>query len=158
MRINWLPRFGRRAKKVNLHELPLPDWWDIVTALRGPDFEPSAALKHLFTNRVRYWVSQIFGLEIFPRRCTPTTIEEVHEAGDEAQTILDKRFDDPGLYHYLGHIHCALMVLSRYLTGEKQRECQGLLDLMYISDKGKLRDVWGNRFMQRMHANVQGPR
>jgi hypothetical protein len=104
---------------------------------------------------VRYWVSQIFGLQILPRRFTPTTVEEVQKASVEAQMILDKRNDDPGFYHYMGHIYCALMILSRYLTGEEYRECQGLLDLMY-------RELepcdWGSRFMQRMGANIEGPR
>jgi hypothetical protein len=107
---------------MNLLELPAGSFYDVVTALRGPDFL-SCSLKFLVTSRIRYWVRKLFGAPMFGDiRDEEISPNLIHDANLSAQYFSTTACDM--YWHYADHAVKALDVLCNYLDEQDAKEAK----------------------------------
>ena len=103
---------------MTLLDLPQGQFYDVVTALRGPDFG-SSSLKFLFTSRIRYWVRKLFGTTMYGdiRENEPSDVLICYANADA------QYYHKLSMYwHYAEHTARALDVLYQYLDDAKEAE------------------------------------
>ena len=112
---------------MKLADLPPASFWEVVSALRGPDYSSAIEVKWVFTARIRYWVKQIFGLETvgYGTRSIPLSAADVENAAAQAKEAMQAN----AFLHYRDHVLSALFVLAEFLSGEDKRECYFLIKL-----------------------------
>jgi hypothetical protein len=107
---------------MNLLELPAGSFYDVVTALRGPDFL-SCSLKFLVTSRIRYWVRKLFGTPMFGDiRDEGISLDLIYDANLSAQYFSTTAYDM--YWHYADHAVKALDVLCNYLDEQDAKEAR----------------------------------
>jgi hypothetical protein len=112
------------GEAMNLLELPAGSFYDVVTALRGPDFL-SCTLKFLVTSRIRYWVSKLFGVPMFGDiRDEELTLDLIYDANLSAKYFSTTACDM--YWHYADHTIKALDVLCNYLEEQDLKEAKFL--------------------------------
>jgi hypothetical protein len=118
---------------MKLTELPPASFWEVVSALRGPDYSFAIDVKWVFTARIRYWVKQIFGLETvrYGTRSRPLSAADVENAAAQAKEAVQAN----AFLHYRDHVLSALFVLVGFLNGEDRRECHFLIRLCSLPPK-----------------------
>jgi hypothetical protein len=107
---------------MHLLELPAGEFYDVVTALRGPDFL-SFSLKFLVTSRIRYWVSKLFGVPMFgdirDEELSPDLIYDANLSAKYFSTTACDMY-----WHYVDHAAEALNVLCKYLDEQGAKEAK----------------------------------
>jgi hypothetical protein len=105
------------------------DFYTVITALRGPDFE-AQALKRAFTARIRAIVREIWDIPMYgDTRSRELTTDDVEQAYNEACEFVHTH---PKCYaHWREHTSAALDVLKRYVTSELIYELVMLRDLLW---------------------------
>ena len=90
--------------------------WDIMTAMRGPDFNPGLNLKHVLTARIRYLflgptrVSQVAVHSGITWREGPVSEGRAQGLLQELARLADR--EEANVRHYLGHCRRAAKVLG----------------------------------------------
>jgi hypothetical protein len=112
----------RGGEIMHLLELPAGEFYDIVTALRGPDFL-SFSLKFLVTSRIRYWVRKLFGTPMFGdirhEEISPDLIYDANLSAKHFSTTACDMY-----WHYVYHTVRALDVLCNYLEEQDVKEAK----------------------------------
>ena len=112
-----------------LDELGKTGFYNIMCAIRGPDFSRMWAIKHIFTARIRYI---LFGSDI-PGSVRDTPYIDKLEAREALKWVIyygvrDSDFNDV-IVHYLGHVQTALSVLRIYFNSKDPELAEELLKL-----------------------------
>ena len=98
--------------------------YDIVCALRGPDFFADS-LKFLFTARIRDLANVRLGVRRHSRQVDFETIEVAYK---ESHYALERGAD---VWHYLSHCYHALNSLKSMVEGEVREELMELEQLCF---------------------------
>lgn len=109
------------------------DAYNIMSGVRGPDIDNIGVLKHIFTERIRYFVlREKENCPGFMRTRKLIDSEMLHRAICEVEWLRKHPILKISSVHYFSHVKDALMSLAGYLGLEEREEADMLRSLASV--------------------------